>query len=96
MKRYIVAALIVLTMLGSSLPKQAFADQEQLSKSEKKQLFRQGASLWPVYCGRCHAARPGAEFSPEQWQTIMMHMRSVSEMPAKDSRALEEFLKARH
>lgn len=96
MKKYLMAALIVLALVGSTLLPQARADQEQLSKAEKKELFRLGAKLWPVYCGRCHAARPGAEFSPEQWQTIMLHMRSVSEMPARDSRALEEFLKARH
>jgi mono/diheme cytochrome c family protein len=96
MKTYAVAALlaIAITAAGQVGRAQAAAPREGPNPAEKRQLYRQGAKLWPVYCGRCHQDRPGAEFSPDQWGPIMMHMRSVSEMPASDARALTEYLKS--
>lgn len=63
--------------------------------SERKALVRRGARLWSPYCGACHNARPAAERSPGEWDTLMMHMRVRANLPAADSRALLEFLKAR-
>jgi mono/diheme cytochrome c family protein len=60
---------------------------------EEKQQFVEGAKLWPVYCAQCHNARPGSQFSPAQWDAITMHMRTLSNMPAKDMRAIKVFLK---
>jgi mono/diheme cytochrome c family protein len=60
---------------------------------EQRKLFVEGAKLWPVYCAQCHNARPGSQFSPAQWDTITMHMRTQSIMPAKNMRAIKEFLK---
>jgi len=60
---------------------------------EQRELFITGAKLWPVYCAQCHNARPGSQFSPAQWDAITMHMRTQSIMPAKDIRAITEFLK---
>src|SRR5713101_5289472 len=48
------------------------------SEAENMRLFMDGARLWPVYCSQCHNARPSSEFSPQQWNTIMMHMRTQS------------------
>lgn len=59
---------------------------------EQRRLFVEGARLWPLYCAQCHNARPGSQFSPAQWDTITMHMRTQSIMPAKDMRAIKEFL----
>jgi len=83
----IFAAITALTMIAAA---SVSADESK----EQRQLFREGARLWPVYCSQCHQARPGGQFSPEQWNTIMMHMRTQSEMPAKDARAILEYLKA--
>jgi mono/diheme cytochrome c family protein len=60
--------------------------------AEQRRLFIEGAKLWPVYCAQCHNARPGSQFSPTQWDAITMHMRTQSIMPAKDMRAIKEFL----
>jgi hypothetical protein len=60
---------------------------------DEKQQFIEGAELWPVYCAQCHNARPGSQFSPAQWNAITMHMRTLSNMPAKDMRAILMFLK---
>ena len=65
---------------------------EEQSKAQRE-LFVTGAKLWPVYCAQCHNARPGSQFSPAQWDAITMHMRTQSNMPAKDIRAITEFLK---
>ncbi|HVB81431.1 MAG TPA: hypothetical protein VNE82_15975 [Candidatus Binataceae bacterium] len=81
----LMLAMAVLTLSGA-----AMAQQE--SKAEKQKLFLDGARLWPVYCSQCHNARPGSQFSPEQWDIIMMHMRTQSNMPAKDARAIKEYL----
>jgi mono/diheme cytochrome c family protein len=68
------------------------ADNEQ----EQRQMFKDGARLWPVYCAQCHNARPGSEFSPAQWDAILMHMRTLPNLPAKDARAILVYLKASH
>ena len=60
---------------------------------EQRELFVTGAKLWPIYCAQCHNARPGSQFTPAQWDAITMHMRTQSIMPAKDIRAITEFLK---
>jgi mono/diheme cytochrome c family protein len=60
---------------------------------EEREEFVEGAKLWPVYCAQCHNARPGSQFSPAQWDAITMHMRTLSNMPAKDMRAIKVFLK---
>jgi mono/diheme cytochrome c family protein len=68
-----------------------FASEQQAGPQRK--IFVEGARLWPVYCAQCHNARPGSQFSPAQWDAITMHMRTQSIMPAKDMRAIKEFLK---
>jgi mono/diheme cytochrome c family protein len=69
----------------------AAAETEQTPQQRK--LFLEGARLWPIYCAQCHNARPGSQFSPTQWDIITMHMRTQSIMPARDLRAIREFLK---
>ncbi|HKV39126.1 MAG TPA: cytochrome c [Blastocatellia bacterium] len=81
-----VLALAILTTVPTVKAQEAHQTPEQ------RRLFVEGAKLWPVYCAQCHNARPGSQFSPEQWQTITMHMRTQSIMPAKNIRAIREFL----
>jgi mono/diheme cytochrome c family protein len=66
------------------------------SVASKRQLFREGAKLWPVYCAQCHNARPGSQFAPYQWDAILMHMRTQANLPAQNARAVLEYLKAGH
>ena len=68
--------------------------EEQLTPAEKKQLFREGAKLWPLYCNTCHNARPGSEKAPYEWDQIIMHMRMLGNVPPNDVRALLEYLKS--
>ena len=66
------------------------------TSSEQRRMFREGARLWPVYCSQCHNARPGSEFAPYQWDAILMHMRTQANLPAKNARAVLEYLKGSH
>ena len=86
--RILLASFFAFAVLSAV---RAFAAETR--SSEQKQLFLEGAKLWPVYCAQCHNARPGSQFSPAQWDTITMHMRTQSIMPAKNMRAIREFLK---
>jgi mono/diheme cytochrome c family protein len=88
--RTLLAAAVLLMVAG---PTWLTAIAGEQPTPEQRQLFITGARLWPVYCAQCHNARPGSQFSPAQWDAITMHMRTQSIMPAKDMRAIKEFLK---
>jgi mono/diheme cytochrome c family protein len=83
--------MLVLSVWLATPGRQAFAVERQTP--EEMQQFVEGAKLWPVYCAQCHNARPGSQFSPAQWNAITMHMRTLSNMPAKDMRSILAFLK---
>ena len=57
------------------------------------ELFHEGQALWPIYCNHCHNARNPAEFAPYQWDQIMMHMRTMENLPPEDEAAILEYLK---
>jgi hypothetical protein len=84
--------MIVLALAIAAMTQSISMAAEEQSK-EQRELYVTGAKLWPVYCAQCHNARPGSQFSPAQWDAITMHMRTQSIMPAKDIRAITEFLK---
>jgi mono/diheme cytochrome c family protein len=72
----------------------ARAASDMAPAQQKRQLFRRGAQLWPVYCNTCHNPRPGGEFSPTEWNMILMHMRTQANLPPQDANAILEYLKA--
>ncbi len=86
--------MIVLLLAVMTVAVCRLSAAQEPGKAEQRRLFREGAKLWPVYCSQCHNARPGSEFAPYQWDAIMMHMRTQANLPAKDARAVLEYLKA--
>jgi mono/diheme cytochrome c family protein len=80
-------------LLGVALALSAAAAHAD-DKGDEKALFRRGAEMWPQYCGDCHKARPGGERSAAEWDTIMLHMRTVANLPAENARAIHAFLRA--
>jgi len=92
--RSIIAAAIVATAFAPATPSQRALAEEQTP--EQRRLLVEGAHLWSIYCNQCHNARPGSEFSPAQWDAITMHMKTLSNMPAKDMRAIKAFLEFGH
>lgn len=53
----------------------------------KAQLFIHGARLWPNYCGNCHNPRGPSDRSPVDWDLVITHRRSTSNIPAADAEA---------
>jgi hypothetical protein len=80
-----VIRLLAIVLLALSAGQALAAEGEQ----QQREMFRLGAKL-------CHNARPGSEFSPPQWDVIMMHMRTQANLPASDARAMTEYLKRSH
>jgi len=93
MKKLFVTMMLVILAIGSAgAPLLA---QEDISPAEHKRLFREGAKLWPVYCNTCHNARPGSEKADYEWDQIVMHMRTIGNLPPQNTRAILEYLKSR-
>ena len=86
----IAAITIAIAMLSNTI---GWAAPAEAQSPEQRRLLIEGAHLWSIYCNQCHNARPGSQFSPAQWDAITMHMKTLSNMPAKDMRAIKEFLK---
>jgi hypothetical protein len=82
-----MAAILI---LPNTIARRAAAEEQT---PEQRRMLVEGAHLWSIYCNQCHNARPGSQFSPAQWDAITMHMKTLSNMPAKDMRAIKEFLK---
>jgi hypothetical protein len=92
LSKSLVIRLLALMLLALGATTALAAESEQ----QQREMFKLGAKLWPVYCAQCHNARPGSEFSPQQWDIIMMHMRTQANLPANDARAMTEYLKHSH
>ncbi len=94
MRKLIVAILFAVVALGSFWGRSS-AQQQSEDEAAKRQRFRLGAKLWSVYCNQCHNARTPAEKAPYEWDMVIMHMRSLGNIPPDDAKALVEYLKAR-
>jgi mono/diheme cytochrome c family protein len=94
MRKLIIAILFAVVTLGSFWGRSS-AQQQPDNEAERRQRFRLGAKLWTVYCNQCHNARTPAEKAPYEWDMVIMHMRSLGNIPPEDARALAEYLKAR-
>jgi mono/diheme cytochrome c family protein len=92
-KLFAAIALVTLAIGLAGAP--ASAQENAPAPAEHKRLFREGAQLWPVYCNTCHNARPGSEKAPYEWDQIMMHMRTIGNLPPGDAKAILEYLKTR-
>jgi cytochrome c5 len=86
-----VATTIAAIAMLSNVAARNMAAEDQTP--EQRHMLIEGAHLWSIYCNQCHNARPGSQFSPAQWDAITMHMKTLSNMPAKDMRAIKAFLK---
>ncbi len=59
-------------------------------KAAKKTLS--GSELYAINCGRCHPERYPTEFTSNQWQTLLTHMRVRANLPAKQARVILKYL----
>jgi hypothetical protein len=89
----VLAVGIIAAYIGVLLGAATGLSTAETQTPEQRHMLIEGAHLWSIYCNQCHNARPGSQFSPAQWDAITMHMRTLSNMPAKNMRAIKEFLK---
>ena len=74
-----LAILIIMAISGCK------ASQQISSKS--------GAQLWAENCQRCHNTPSPATYSPEQWETVGLHMQSRALLTDEERSKIVEFLK---
>ena len=55
---------------------------------------KSGAQLWAENCVRCHNIRSPSNYSPAQWDVVMMHMRVRANLTAEEHKKILAFLKA--
>lgn len=53
-----------------------------------------GAELWAENCMRCHNLRPPTQFSNNEWQIIMHHMRIRADLTGKQQQAILQFIQS--
>jgi len=58
----------------------------------EKVAAKSGAQLWAENCQRCHNMPSPATFSPEQWETVGMHMQSRALLTDKERDKIVAFL----
>ena len=62
-------------------------------KVSQKVAAKSGAQLWTENCQRCHNTPSPSTFSPEQWETIGLHMQSRALLSNKERDKIIEFMK---
>ena len=55
---------------------------------------KSAAELWAENCIRCHNIRSPSNYSPAQWEVVMMHMRVRANLTAEEHKKILEFLKS--
>lgn len=80
----IISAIIITTVI--SLVIEGCAVSEKISS-------KSGAQLWAENCQRCHNTPPPNTFSPEQWETVGLHMQSRALITDKERDKIVAFLK---
>ncbi len=55
---------------------------------------KSGAQLWGENCVRCHNIRSPSNYSPAQWEVVMMHMRVRANLTPEEHKKILEFLKS--
>jgi mono/diheme cytochrome c family protein len=83
-------AVVAAAIYTASIVFAAGADTTPARKTAPKQ--RDGAELYQINCARCHVERYPTERTDAQWKTIMLHMRTRAQIPARDARAILKYL----
>jgi hypothetical protein len=70
------------------------ADNKQSGEVAAGTTGKSGAELWADNCVRCHNIRSPSNYSPAQWEVIMMHMRVRANLTPEEHKKILEFLKS--
>ena len=85
--------VVALLLAGFSATRLGWA--QETSSEEKRDLYLRGMDEWGQYCANCHHATPPSDRAPQEWDSIMLHMRVRANIPPESARALLEYLRAR-
>jgi len=55
---------------------------------------KSGAQLWAENCIRCHNIRSPSNYSPAQWEVVLMHMRVRANLTPEEHKKILQFLKS--
>ena len=61
-------------------------------KPSQKVAAKTGVQLWAENCQRCHNTPSPNTFSPEQWETIGMHMQTRAFITDRERDKIVDFL----
>jgi hypothetical protein len=90
MKKISIKKVSVLMILGLSL----FVALTFVScKASQQVTAKSGVQLWAENCQRCHNTPSPSSFSPEQWETIGMHMQTRALLTDEEKTKIVNFLK---
>jgi len=53
-----------------------------------------GAQVFRDNCTKCHSERSPMEKTDAEWNIVVLHMRTIAGLTAKESKAVLKFLKA--
>jgi hypothetical protein len=70
------------------------ATNNQSSEVATGKTGKSGAQLWAENCNRCHNIRSPSNYSPAQWEVVMMHMRVRANLTPEEHKKILEFLKS--
>ena len=62
-------------------------------KASRAVSNKSGAQLWAENCQRCHNTPSPSTFSPDQWETVGLHMQSRSLITEEERNKIVGFLK---
>lgn len=65
----------------------------QSCTASQKITSKSGVQLWTENCQRCHNTPPPNTFSPDQWETIGLHMQSRALLTNEERIKIVNFLK---
>jgi mono/diheme cytochrome c family protein len=87
-------ALIVISCAAATWLVLGCAANKQSGEVAAGTTGKGGAELWAENCVRCHNIRSPSNYSPAQWDVVMMHMRVRANLTPEEHKKILEFLKA--
>lgn len=93
--KYIIASIFLSAFLmGMGLkPETNLVDKNKPTAVDPAPQ-KSGVELWGNNCVRCHQVPGAPDFSDQEWESIIMHMRAIAKFTKKDAEAIKEFLQA--
>jgi cytochrome c2 len=90
MKIINIKKLIIITVFGLGL---TIAITFSGCKASQQVSNKSGAQLWAENCQRCHNTPSPSTFSPDQWETVGLHMQSRALLTEEEKNKIVGFLK---